>query len=245
MTPLQHIVEPDRLLMTWQPSEDEEPRTRRVIGVVLRRANGSVGFRYLTGTDDFDKAVAAGFKGFPAFNAAHIEISQGVLEALLRRLPPRKREDFPDYLALHRLPNPFNASDFALLGYTRARLPSDGFELVPVFPPEKVPCEVIVELAGTRHVFGPDVSTLSVGDSVSFGIDTDNPVDQNAVLVRHQGRPLGYINRALREVFQQWLERWKVVGIIERLNGKPGRPLVFVRVNVLGSDFQPDLSTRT
>lgn len=232
MTPLQHIVEPDHLLMTWQPHEDAVPRTRRVVGVVLRRDDGSYGFRYLRDSDDFRAAEAAGFRGFPAFNDTDEEINQGVLEALVRRLPPRKREDFADYLALHRLPSPFTASDFALLGYTRARLPSDGFELVPIFLPDMVPCELIVEVAGTRHVFGPDVKGLSVGDLVTFRLDRENVVDQDAVLVCHQGRPLGYINRALRGVFRQWLERWDVDGTVERLNGKAGRPLVFVRVLV-------------
>lgn len=232
MTPLQHIVEPDRLLMTWQPLEDEAPRTRRVIGVVLRRVNGTFGFRYLSDTEDFRKAVAAGFKGFPAFKETSGEINQGVLEALMRRLPPRKREDFADYLALHQLPNPFKASDFALLGYTRARLPSDGFELVPVFSPDNVPCELIIELAGTRHVFGAEVVGLSVGDPITFQLDPENPVDQDSVVALHYGRQVGYVNRALRDVFRQWLERWNVIGRIERLNGKPGRPLVFVRVRV-------------
>lgn len=233
MTPLRYIVEPDRLLMTWQPQEDEAaPRTRRVIGVVLRRSNDTFGFRYLTDTEDYREAVSCGFKGFPAFKQQDAEINQGVVEALTKRLPPRKREDFGEYLTLHRLPSPFPASDFALLGYTRARLPSDGFELTPVFSPDKVPCELIIELAGTRYVLGSDVSDLRIGDSVEFRLDPENTVDSDAILAYHRGRPLGYVNRALRDVFHQWMERWAISAVIERLNGKPDRPLVFVRVQV-------------
>lgn len=232
MTPLQHIVEPDRLLLTWQPQDEASPRTRRVVGVVLRRAIGLYGFRYLTDTEDYREAVAAGFKGFPAFKHQDREITQGVVEALVRRLPPRSREDFAEYLALHRLPNPFPASDFALLGYTRARLPSDGFELVPVFSPDKVPCELIIEIAGTRHTFGADVSSVRIGDPVTFMQESANPVDKNAILVCHNGHPIGYVNRALRDVFQQWLQQWHVSAQIERLNGRPDRPLVYVRVTI-------------
>ncbi|MBT9499078.1 MAG: hypothetical protein IV103_18065 [Zoogloea sp.] len=232
MTALRHIVEPERLLLTWQPVDEKNPmRTRRLVGVVVRRINGQFGFRYTSELDDYKAAVAAGFQGFPAFKQQETEITQGVLEALLRRLPPRKREDFPQYLASHKLPSPFPASDFALLGYTRARLPSDGFELVPVFSPDVVPCDLFIELAGTRHV-DADLSAVALGDTVTFEVDPENPVDQDSILALHQGRRLGYINRALKEVFHQWLGRWDVRGTVERLNGKPERPLVFIRVEV-------------
>ncbi len=110
-------------------------RTRRVIGEVLsEKPSGDIVFRYLKGTDDFQAAEAAGFKGFPAFRLEDTEIRHGVLESLMRRLPPRNREDFGDYLRLHGLPASFKLSDLALLGHTGARLPSDGFALVPEFP---------------------------------------------------------------------------------------------------------------
>lgn len=232
MTPLRYITEPERLLLTWQPVDEKHPmRTRRLVGVVLRRLNGQFGFRYTPELEDYKAAVAAGFQGFPAFKQQDGEITQGVREALLRRLPPRKREDFGQYLASHRLPSPFPGSDFALLGYTRARLPSDGFELVPVFSPNTVPCDLFIELAGTRYV-ATDLSGVMPGDEVTFEVDTSNPVDRDSLLALHQGRKLGYINRALKDVFHDWLKRWSVRGTVERLNGKPERPLVFLRVEV-------------
>lgn len=232
MTLLEHIVEPERLLLTWQPvDEGHSDRTRRLVGVVLRRVNGQFGFRYTSELDDFKRAEKAGFQGFPAFKKQDGEINQGVLEALLRRIPPRNREDFKEYLAIHRLPYPFPGSDFALLGYTRARLPSDGFELVPFFSSSVVPCDFMLEVAGTRHVRA-NLDGVKVGDPVSFQVDPSNEVDQDAILVLHDSGPLGYVNRAFRSVVQQWLGSKCVSGTVERLNGKVGRPLVFVRVEV-------------
>lgn len=232
MNKLEHIVEPSRLLLTWQPADERvSPRTRRVVAEITN-ANGQVFFRYLKDTSDFEAAKLAGFVGFPAFDLKQTEFNQDVVESLIRRLPPRNREDFSEYLALHRLPYPFNYSDIALLGYTGARLPSDGFSLVPEFPKEVIPCDYLLEVAGVRHVLGGAVDELRVGDPVSFALDTSNPVDANALVVMHQGKPIGYVNRALRDSFHYWISNYHVSGTLERLNGRPDRPLVYVRVSV-------------
>lgn len=189
-------------------------------------------FRYLKDSLDFEAAKAAGFKGYPAFPLDQAEVRQGVIESLLRRLPPRKREDFAEYLEQHRLPVPFDYSDFALLGYTGARLPSDGFGLVPVFRPDAVPCDFLLEVAGFRHVFSGDVETIRVGDPVTFEIDTENPVDGDALAVVHQGHRIGYVNRALRQSLHGWLRSHKVSASVERVNGKPERRLIYVTVRV-------------
>ncbi len=233
MTSLQHIVEPTQLYLTWQPVDEKAlNRTRRVVGLVMKRAGDTFGFRYLTELDDYKKALEAGFLGFPAFKGADVEHNQGVREALLRRLPPRSREDFADYLALHRLPSPFPYSDFTLLGYTRARLPSDGFELVPAFSLNAAPFDLLVEVAGVRHVYGLDVGNIRPGDDVTFEQESDNPVDADAIIVLHKGNRLGYINRVMRTEFRCWLQHKTVTAQIERLNGKPDRPVIYVRVGV-------------
>ncbi|MGH8470943.1 MAG: HIRAN domain-containing protein [Gammaproteobacteria bacterium] len=233
MNPLTYIVEPIRLLLTWQPTDEEaRSRTRRTVAEVGIDPGGQAVFRYLKGSSDFEEAQKAGFQGFPAFPLEKAESREGVLEVLMRRLPPHKREDFAEYLRQHRLPVPFTYSDLTLLGYTGARLPSDGFALVPVFPPDAVPCDFLTEVAGLRHTFNGDIAGIRIGDPVAFEIDSENPVDQDALAVMHQGRRIGYINRALKETFHHWLRSYVVNARIERLNGKPTRPLVHLRVHV-------------
>lgn len=233
MQPLDHLVEPTRLLMTWQ-SSDEHPsaRVRRVIGEVVREGTDhKVVFRYLKGTEDYAEAEKAGFKGFPAFHSEQPETRDGVLDSLIRRLPPRNREDFREYLAKHGLSAPFELSDFALLGYTGARLPSDGFALVPEFDPDARPCEYVMEVAGTRHVFKGSIDELRPGDPVSIELDVGNPVDADALVVVHEGRRIGYVNRALRHMIHVWLRSGSLVAAIHRLNGNQDRPLVYVRIS--------------
>lgn len=234
MNLLQHIVEPERLLLTWQPQDEQAPvRTRRIVGEVNMESNGQSVFRYLRGTEDFNAAQEAGFEGFPAFPEDTVETRQGVIESLMRRLPPRNREDFSEYLTQHRLPFPWRYSDSALLGYTGARLPSDGFALVPIFPENNVPCDYLMEIAGLRHVIGGDITSIHDGDPVTFEVDSGNPIDQDALAVVHYGRRIGYVNRAFKNTFHRWLEAHTIKAVVERQNGKPERPLVYIRVSVI------------
>lgn len=232
MTPLRYIVEPSALLMTWQPP-DESPhsRLRRVVAEItpdddLRNWR----FRYLIGTVDVDEAKGLGFQGHPAFKLDRTVYTQGVKDTLLRRLPPRNREDFAAFLRMHRLPFPFPASDLALLGYTGAKLPSDGFAFVPVFPESSDPCEFVLEVAGVRHVFGGSLDQVKIGDAVQFIPEPGNAFDPNAVAVFVDGQKLGYVNRALLPSFHRWLAAGDLQASVERKNGQETRPLVFVRV---------------
>lgn len=229
---LEHIHEPKRLLLTWQPvDEASSARTRRVVGS-LEEIDGQSIFRYLKDSEDFRKAQEAGFEGHPAFRLNNTkEDHVGAIESFLRRVPPRKREDFGKYLTQHRLPTPFPFSDMALLGYTGARLPSDGFSFVPDFAPEDVPCDFLLEVAGVRHC-QPDISALSLEDAVTFDAHVENEVDVDAIAILHDGIKIGYVNRALRKTFRSWLETREVNASIERLNGKPERPLVYLLVKV-------------
>ncbi|MFY9809887.1 HIRAN domain-containing protein [Aquabacterium sp.] len=233
MKPLISIVEPIALLLTWQPEdESSQNRTRRVVGEVSRVSDSRATFRYLSGTADYKAAFDAGFKGFAPFWPLNVTTDDGVLDTFMRRLPPKRREDFSEFLARHRLPQPFTYSDFALLGYTGAKLPSDGFALVPVFPSGTVNCDFIAELAGVRHVFDKPVGELCVGDPVELVREFGNIHDANAIAVYWAKNKLGYVNRVMCPTFCEWLSRGDVTATIERVNGKPERPLVYVRVQV-------------
>lgn len=233
--PLQYIVEPERLLLTWQPSdENAQSRTRRVVGEVSPLPEGGWGFRYLTDHPDYQRARELGFEMYPAFGRGSELHKSGVLDTFMRRLPPRKREDFADFLALHRLPSPFPFSEVALLGYTGARLPSDGFALVPIFPADVAPLDCLLEIAGFRHAPEADraLALLQVGDAVSLRADPDNPVDDDAIAIFHGDARIGYVNRALRQTVGRWLANRTVMATIERINGKPARPLIYIRLSI-------------
>lgn len=233
-TILRHIHEPSSVLLTWQPGDESgAQRTRRVVGRLVA-TDGEISFQYLKGTEDFEKALANGFRGYPAFRLEdknQTVFVQGVMDSFLRRLPPRSREDFGDYLKLHRLPDPFEFSTLALLAYTGAKLPSDGFALVPDFKDGTLPCDFILEVAGFRY-HRNTAEGLQVGDPVEFDLAPGNEIDHDAISILHKGETIGYVNRALRGVIGRWLSSQSVEARIERLNGKADRPLVYLYVCV-------------
>ena len=234
MNLIEHIIEPRRLWLVWRPGPSDLRQTRRVVGEITRDgATSPVRLRYITDTPDFAAAKADGFEGYPAFPLKAVEHTSNVLEAFLRRLPPRSREDFGDYLTRHRLPGAFPNSDMALLGYTGAKLPGDGFELCLDLSDARPPFEIVFEVAGFRYQSEIRASDVYVGDPVTFKLDVENPHDPYAVAIFYTGIKIGYISRAYNKAFCNWVKRgYSISGTVERINGKPERPLVYIFVVV-------------
>lgn len=230
MNIITNIVEPNRLLLCWQPMNDDVLRTRRVIGELVRQDENVV-FRYLVNTEDFDKAKELGFDFHPAFSDTSREYADGVLETFMLRLPPRKREDFNSFLQSLRLPTNVPISDFALLGYSEARLPGDGFSIVNPFDLAPAPCEFICDVAGYRYYDGPRMD-IEIGEQVLFEPEPNNQFDPQAIKVLLRGEVVGYINRCQTAVFHTWLVHNSVVGFVDRKNGTVAKPRLLLFVSV-------------
>lgn len=232
MNQIEHVIEPKRLWLAWQsPDGQGRDRSRRVVAEIVRENSDDVIFRYLKNNADFEEARNSGFKGFPAFDISTSEHRTGVLDAFVRRLPPRKREDFRDYLVTHRLSREFSGSDMALLGYTGAKLPGDGFEIVPDLTNAHPPFEVLLEVAGFRYQ-GISVKDLAVGAEVQFFPEPENSIDSQAIVITYNELRIGYVSKPYLSAMREWLQNYHVEATIERLNGKPERPLVYLLVTV-------------
>ncbi|WP_421549773.1 HIRAN domain-containing protein [Kluyvera intermedia] len=227
MRTINHIVEPSRLWLTWQPAGGG---SRYVVGYIDRVEGDQYTFTYNLNTTDFETAVEKGFKGHPAFQLKQQIHSNNVLEPFLRRLPPRKRKDFAEYLVQHLLPVDFSGSDFALLGYTGAKSPADGFCLINDPAVFEKSCELLLEVAGTRYQEGLDLSAVSVGDPVEFVHETDNPHDAHAVAVMHAVGRLGYINKVHCKAVKDKARTNKLHAFVAKKNGTSARPLVYLLV---------------
>jgi len=222
---IEHIFAPKRLLLAWQAPNDPE-RTVFVVGEVRERC-GVISFRYCFDTEDFRKTVQRGFVCYPAFSKREGDYTDGVMDSFMNRLPPRSRRDFPNFLAQWRLPANVSLSDFALLAYTGAKLPSDGFSLVWPLDEVAAPGEVLLEVAGFRYQ-SIGLDELSVGLPVRFVPEPENPKDKNALRIEADGRHIGYVKRLQCEAVASWLARYEVHATLERFNGTAERPLVYV-----------------
>lgn len=234
MIPIVNLLEPSRLLLVWQrPMIDSGRRSRRVVGELIRKNDGEAVFRYLSEGEDFQDAREEGFQGYPAFRMNRPQHDVNVMEAFMCRLPSRKRGDFVNYLAAHSLPSDFEGSDFSLLAHTGARLPGDGFELIPDLSGINSPFEIIIEVAGTRHQNGVEVDSVSINDQVLLQPEPKNAYDPGAIEVIHSevGR-LGYIPKPYCNSLRHWIDSKHLTASVQKLNGRPDRRLAYLRISV-------------
>jgi hypothetical protein len=236
---IRHLCEPDRLYLAWQAPDGVGTRFRWAVATVVPSTDGCR-LRYLIGDEfkaanqglDHSELASLGYQGYPAFNPRRLEHSDGVLEAFLRRLPPRNRPDYAAYQSQFRIDPEAKPSDLAMLAATEAKLPSDGFSLVDTLNPNSSSCDLLLEIAGFRHYADKVSRDLEIGQPVEVLPEPDNEYDPGAVVVRAHGERLGYINRLQAPTFLRWLAERNVVAEIERLNGSRDKPRAFIFVRV-------------
>lgn len=233
---IQHVIEFNKLLLLWQAPKDTS-RLRYIVGEISKQ-NGEIILHYLKNSADFKKAESLGFDGYAAFKIDKEHHNVNVLDAFLRRIPPRTRGDFPEYLANLRLPVDVAStlSDFALLGYAGAKLPSDGFSIIPSFESVPKPFEFLMEVAGFRHLENNAESKLqdiAFGTPVTFAKEQDNKVDPHAICIQLQGKKIGYVPRGYLSAVHQWMEKgYQIKAVVERKNGEIIIPSLYLFVSV-------------
>ena len=231
---IEHIVEPTRLLLSWQAPEGSD-RKRHIVAE-LRRRGVDADLVYLRETNDYKEAKDKGFSGeYPGFPAD--KDHERVLTAFMRRLPPRQRGDFNKFLEAIRIPPDVPISDFALLGYAGAKLPGDDFTIIHPFDDARSPFEFLLLVAGYRY-YQKNVppGSLAAGMSARFELDANNTRDPDAVRVvipQASTQTIGYVNRGLLPQFRQWLASGLgVEATFERMNGTPDHPLAYLFVSI-------------
>ena len=105
---------------------------------------------YLKESEDFSKAQSLEFEDYPGF-AIEKEIHKNVLTSFMKRLPPRSRGDFSRFLDALRIKSDAEVSDFALLGYSGAKLPDDDFTIIHPFENASPPFELMLFVQGYRY----------------------------------------------------------------------------------------------
>lgn len=236
---LQHTTDPAQLILAWQPDDAMGDRFRWAVGEVTPLAGGCK-LRYFSGEEferlndgrDYCLLFDLGYRGYPGFQPRAGEHTGGVAEAFMRRLPPRSRTDFPTYQAHFRIPPEANISTMALLGITEAKLPNDGFSLVDPLNSQTGPVDLMNEVAGHRYYMAGLTQACAIGDEVKISAEPENSHDRGAVQFCVGGAKIGNVNRLQAPAFLGWLRSNSVTGTIERINGKPDRPRIFVFVEV-------------
>jgi hypothetical protein len=236
---IEHICEPQRLLLAWQAPDQFGNRFRWAVGEISRTKDDYL-FRYFEGPEfesfnqgkSYSKLLSMGYHGYPAFDPREINHTRNVLAPFLRRLASRGRSDFDAYTRYYHLHPDVQISDFALLGITEAKLPSDGFSLVNTLDEAAPSCDLFLEVAGHRYYRENLPGGSLIGKSVELIPEPNNKHDPNAVMVRLHKKCIGYINRLQTRTFKAWISEDRVSALIERLNGDIDRPRLFIFVRV-------------
>ena len=223
------IFNPTYLCLLWRSPKEKEGFF--AIAKIERKSNGSIIFYYLKDTEDYKNAQNRGFDGYSAFPEKDKIYTTNVLELFMRRLPPKKREDFKFYLNQLGLDQNIEIPDFALLGYSGAQLATDDFKLVYTFDNLEVPCEVVMGAVGVRHCL-KDMSVLQLNERVNFVPDPTNIHDPNAIIIEYRGDKIGYVSRVQSESFLKILKIYNVSALIQKINGTEKRPKIWVKVSI-------------
>jgi hypothetical protein len=238
---IEYPLQPKELILAWVPPLSVSGRSRWAVGRLSVDGNDAV-FRYFDERKlsmfnlgrTSSELKAAGFAGYPAFNAKK-QPPEGfkgrVLEAFLRRIPPASRSDFTQYLEHFCIRPRTPLSPFQLLAVTEAQLPSDGFSLIDPLDPEVREVDILFEIAGSRHY--PEANSLvQPGDKLLLFPDPANVVDPMAVQIRIGHSLVGFVNRLQAPTVRSWLNERTVSCSVARIHaqGDSRRPFAFLQV---------------
>lgn len=230
MQKIENIIQAETLLLTWQ---QKGKGARYIVGRVEKDPAGGYSFKYDLKSADFEMAESLGFNGYPAFKIQPLPHRENVITTLMKRLPPARRSDYKKFLTSHLLPEDFSGDNFALLCHTSAKLPSDGFTLIPDLSSVSPPYDYNMEIAGTRYYLSADsMESIEIGSKVQFEHEPDNLKDKNAIAVFCNGMKIGNVNRVLSTEIRRLLENKQLNGFVSKLIPDDERPLIYVLIKV-------------
>jgi len=227
---IEHIIEPEKLLLSWQ-AQSSKGRGRMFVAELIRNGTDA-DLVYLRDSDDFKNAVSLGFENYPGFPAKQQKYEK-ILFAFMKRLPPRSRGDFGKYLDALRIQNA-EISDFSLLGYSGAKLPDDGFTVIHAFENAVPPFELLLHVQGYRYyVEQLPFDSIKMEQEATFQAEPENEIDPKAIKIIIGGTHVGYVCRGLTKSFHKWFEMgYKIDANIERKNGTAARPEIYLYVSI-------------
>ena len=220
-----------RALLVWQSPLGSNVRRDRHAVAELVQLEDRMEFRYLDDAQ-LEEARLAGFTIYPGLPINSTELDRIAEEVLIRRLPPRDREDFDQLLGRFGLPPNERYPALTLLAYTGARLTSDSFSICETFDGFEPPFTYIFDVAGSRH-YQELYNQLPSGEPLILEREPSNLHDPDAIrIARADGTCVGYVNRLQTGAVGQWLDDGRISASVFRANGRRDYPRLFVLAEI-------------
>lgn len=230
---IENPIQTERALLTWQrPLSAGGRRDRFAVGEFRQSPDGVI-FEYLP-EEMLQTARSQGYRSYPGLLPSAERTSSEALSVMMRRLPPRDRSDFPDFMRAFGLSPQADFSDLSLLAYTGARVKSDSdsFGITETFDGFDQPFDYVFDIAGVRHYLAT-LNATAEEDDVTFRHEANNDFDPRAIeVLNSRGLRLGYLNKLQAPKMLEWLATGSVVARVFRKNGRPDYPRLFVKAQI-------------
>lgn len=213
------------IFLVWRKGSGD----RRIpIGLIKKNILDGVRFSYLH--ENVETARSLGFnafEGFPDTTAKRI-YTENVLEIFGQRLMRSERNDLKEFYEFWKIDTRFKDDIFYMLARTQGLMPTDNFEFLADFNPNKG-LSFISEISGlSKSQISSD--KLNIGDKLTYVLEPENQFDDFAVKLYLNDLQLGYVKLIHSKVFYRSKSKIQVkVHHIEK-NGVLSR--VFIDINL-------------
>lgn len=237
---IEHLMQPEKLLITWQaidPSNNQCAGKRFVVGEV-RAENGDWVLGYYDNDDTAEAQRDFLFKGLTAFPyEASKTYTSNVENVLSKRIASPRRADYADYLRSYRIPPEMadSLSTMQVLAYTGGELTGDGFVFFPDLENMQPPFDLVMVIAGFRHWEGMNIGPIMelMDKEVRFVPEPDNEKDPFAIEVFAGDTKLGYLPRGYNQYFvNHALDSYNITACITKINGTIERPKISILAEI-------------
>ena len=193
------------LFVAWQ-----DPETRRYYPVArlisgIGSEQNTYEFDYINGANEAAKVGFVPFRSFPDLQKVYR--SEELFALFANRLMPQSRPDYSNYVNQLGL-DPLTADPMLILARSGGVRATDSLELFPhpVQNQQSGCYETFFLVHGLRYFSDESrnrVESLSVEDRLYVMADFQNPVDQNALMLRTEDRiNVGYLRWPINDGFQ-------------------------------------------
>lgn len=127
------------------------------------------------------------------------EYTENVLEVFGQRIMKSERSDISDFYDFWEIDPTFKDDKFYLLAHTQGLTPTDNFEFLVDYNPNKN-LRFLTDLANLSTLKLPS-DAIKSGDVLTYKLESDNEFDDKAVKVFKGEKEVGYIKKIHSRVF--------------------------------------------
>jgi hypothetical protein len=183
-----------KIYVSWRKGRGDR---RRLIGVIERTIQEGITFRYLR--EGVELAKNEGFRDYPGFPVNFdIKYKEPNLDIFSLRLLPFDRPDYSKYIDFWEAKS--IEDKFVLLALTQGILPTDNFEFLGLYNPDKN-LKFVTDLSGLSHL-ELTKNSVQAGDSLIYEFEyNDHAFESKAIKVFKGDLHVGYIKNVHNHPF--------------------------------------------